>query len=166
MCGAMTAAALLLSATAPAAAASSSANKWLAVNAARKTVTLTLLAGVNSQGSEMNFNGDGKGKMVVTVPVGWTVDVSFKNVGTIPHSAVIEAWSTSLNSLTPKPAWPGAETPNPVQGTPPGGHAAFHFVANRPGTYRIVCAVPGHAVMGMWDTLVVSKTAKVPAIKG
>jgi uncharacterized cupredoxin-like copper-binding protein len=39
----------------------------------------------------------------------------------------------------------------------------FSFVANKAGTYAIVCAVPGHAVAGMWDVLKVTRggTAKI-----
>ena len=34
------------------------------------------------------------------------------------------------------------------------------FTANKAGTYRLACGVPGHALSGMWDTFIVSASAK------
>jgi hypothetical protein len=48
-------------------------------------------------------------------------------------------------------AFPGASTPDPVNGLGLGISASFHFVATRVGTYRIVCLVIGHESDGMWD---------------
>jgi hypothetical protein len=71
----------------------------------------------------------------------------------------------------------GGETPpkggNPPTGGNPGAGGAgqvsnaahqFTFTANKAGTYMIICAYPGHAIAGMWDTFVVSSTAKTASI--
>jgi sulfocyanin len=139
-------------------------SKFLAVNAKAKTVTLTILAGDGGNNGGMNFNGYSKGQMVITVPVGWTVDVAFKNEGSLPHSVVFDAWNAPLTSTTVKPVFAGATSPNPITGTPTGGSAKFHFKAAKVGKYRMICAFPGHAAIGMWDTFVVAKGG-APSIK-
>ncbi|MCL6595479.1 MAG: hypothetical protein K6V73_04620 [Firmicutes bacterium] len=170
--GLVTATAMLLGGTAAAAhgrvkakpRVQAVASKWLKVNAKAKTAVLTLLGGYGTNNGGMNFDGYSKGQMVVTVPFGWKVDVVFKNVGSLPHSVLVDTWNTPLSAFNPKPVFPGAESPNPVQGTPTGGSANFHFVADKVGKFRIICAFPGHATIGMWDTLIVSKAAKSPSI--
>jgi uncharacterized cupredoxin-like copper-binding protein len=142
------------------------ASPFLRVNAAKKTVTFTVIAGDGTANGGLDFDNTYDGKMTLTVPVNWTVDVVFKNEGGLPHSVVFETWKTSLSSANPAPAFKGAETPSPIAGTAPGSGANFHFKANKVGKYRFVCAFPGHAVSGMWDNFVVSKTAKTPALKG
>jgi len=54
------------------------------------------------------------------------------------------------------PAEPGAASPAAQNGLPPRHAVAFSFLAARPGTYRIVCLVPGHEQAGMWDVLEVA----------
>ena len=139
---------------------------FLKVLAAKKTVVFTILAGDGTNNGGLDFDNTSGGTLVLTVPVNWTVDVVFKNVGGLPHSVLFDTWSTPLSDFSPKPAFPGAQSPQPIEGTPPGGHANFHFKATKVGKYRMVCAFPGHAVSGMWDTFIVSETAKAPSLKG
>ena len=162
-------AALLLAGSVAASAHSvplkASASSFLKVNAAKKTVTFTVLAGDGSDNGGLDFDNTSDGQMTLTVPVNWTVDVVFKNEGGLPHSVLFEAWSESLSSTNPTPAFKGAESPEPVDGTAPGSGADFHFKANKAGKYRMICAFPGHAESGMWDVFVVSKTAKTATLK-
>ena len=123
-------------------------SRYLVVDSAAKTVTLSLLGGDTSVNGGFSFNGTSGGAMIVTVPQGWKMTVNFKNVGSFPHSAAVV---TSASSQTP--AFPGATTPNPITGQAPGQSAAFTFVAAKTGTYRIACLVPGHEPGGMWATL-------------
>jgi sulfocyanin len=139
--------------------------KWIRSIPSKKTAYLTLLAGSVTVAGGMNFNGYSHGQMTVVIPLGWTVHVLFKNVGDLPHSAVIEPWSENVNSPTPRPAFPGAQTPNPVDGTPPGKSATFVFRALHPGKYRLMCAVPGHAAMGMWDVVDIVAGQKTASIQ-
>ena len=55
----------------PAAAAHrpASAPHWLVADTKKHTATLTLVAGYNSAVGGFNFNGYGKGKMVISVPL-------------------------------------------------------------------------------------------------
>ena len=140
-------------------------SKWLKVNAKKKTVIFIVQAGLGATNSGMNFDGFANGKMTVTVPLGWTVDVQFKNVGGLPHSMVVEPVKENMNSQNPTPAFKGAQTQSPVAGTAPGSSSNFHFVANKAGKYRIICAYPGHAALGMWDNFAVQKGLKAPSVK-
>jgi len=133
--------------------------------AAKKTVVFTVNAGQGAGNSGMNFDGYANGQMTVTVPTGWTVDVVFKNVGGLPHSVVFEPFKENMNSQNPLPAFKGAQSPSPVAGTAPGSGANFHFVANKAGKYRIICAYPGHAALGMWDVLMVKPGIKSASVK-
>lgn len=130
-------------------------SKFFTANTSNKTATLTLIAGYNSANDQgFNFDGGYDGDMTVTIPVGYKVTVNFKNNASIPHSAaIIGPTGTGQTG----PIIPGATTPNPVQGTAPGGTATFSFTPTTPGPYRIACLFPGHLQIGMYiDLKVVS----------
>ncbi|MHB1500749.1 MAG: sulfocyanin-like copper-binding protein [Candidatus Dormibacteria bacterium] len=123
-----------------------SLDRWLSYNAATKTATLELVAGYQGVNNTLSYDGEANGKLVVTVPVGWTTVVNFSNVDKINHSAaIVTAGGTT-------PVFPGASIPNPTVGIPPGSHSTFSFVASRTGSYRIACLVLGHEQLGMWAT--------------
>ena len=68
--------------------------KWLSWNATTHTAAITLIASYTSVLDGYNFNGYGKGKMIITVPVGAHVKVSFKNKSAaLTHSALITPYS-------------------------------------------------------------------------
>ena len=136
-------------------------SKFLTVNAGAKTVTLTLVASYTNSTSGLNYNGFSNGKMVVTVPTGWTVNVQFSNKGPLPHSAAIVSGASATT-----PAFPGAGLPSSElqTGIAAGQTASFSFKTGKPGTYRIACLVPGHEALGMWDSFVVSSSGS-PSIK-
>ena len=130
--------------------ASVTLDQWVSYDEASKTVTWRLIAGAPAVNLGLNFDGYDKGAMTVTVPVGWNVTVDFSNQGSINHSAaVVTATGTT-------PVFPGAETPTPLDGTPPGQTVSFTFVANQSGSYRVSCLVPGHEAKGMWVGLVIA----------
>lgn len=134
-------------------------SKFLTTIPAHKLAIITLLAGLGSKNGGINFDGEIDGYPMFTVPVGWTVKVIFKNVGSLPHSVVFEPTSESESLTNPTPALPHAETPNPVTGTAPGDSDTFTFVANKVGTYKYICAYPGHAALGMWGKFIVNRAA-------
>ena len=150
----------------PAAAAHQPAGtpRWLVITG-RNTVTLTLTAAYTNAVGGFNFNGDAKGKMVVSVPVGYKVNVIFTNKSTIPHSAVVTAYSKRMAASGFTPAFRGAQSPNPTRGITKGTPQRFTFTANKVGTYAVVCAVPSHAVAGMWDVFKVTPAGSKPSIK-
>jgi hypothetical protein len=127
--------------------------------------------------------------MVVTVPLGDKINAIFKNNATTPHDVLIVPFQTPPPSHSVTTAFPGASSNRGFGfgggngrrggngrggngGAPRGGFTRpkpgtpmpFSFVANKAGTYMIICGVPGHALAGMWDTFVVSPTAKVASI--
>ena len=63
-----------------------------------------------------------------------------------------------------EPAFPKAETPDVKTGIKPSQKASFTFKADKPGEYWIMCGVPGHALGGMWDKLIVSDSATTPSV--
>ncbi|HVC81383.1 MAG TPA: sulfocyanin-like copper-binding protein [Chloroflexota bacterium] len=139
-----------------------SAPTWVSTKG--KVVNLTLIAAYNNNGSGFNFNGASKGQLTVTVPLGDKVNVTFSNNASLPHSAQIVAFSKTPPTGSVRDAFKGASTANPTSGVVKGKTQKFSFTANKAGNYLIICAVPGHAAAGMWDTLVVSKTAHTASV--
>ncbi len=143
---------LLLAAAAPATATRPNPAQFLASNAAGKLVHLTLLAGLGAANNGFNFDGYGRGELLVRVPLGWRVVVDCENRGGLRHSCAIVH-----GSLAATPAFRGAATKQPAVGLSPGAKATFSFTAGRTGTFRIACLVPGHEQARMWDVLVVGR---------
>ncbi|MGH2388675.1 MAG: sulfocyanin-like copper-binding protein [Chloroflexota bacterium] len=140
------------------AAHKTSAPNWVSTKG--KVVSLKLVAEFNKNDSGFNFNGASKGQLTVTIPLGDKVNVTFSNNGVLPHSAQVVAFSKTPPTKAVKDAFKGAHSTNLTSGIAKGKVQKFSFTANKAGNYLIICAVPGHASAGMWDKLVVSKTAK------
>jgi sulfocyanin len=135
------------------------------LGAAMHSVDVPIVAGKNASDGGFDFNGYQRGAMTVTVPTGWQVVVHFENVQAVPHSLVVlpsGAHQQSAPSATP--AFPGAATKNRATGLPKGAKETVTFEASKAGTYEFICGVPAHAVVGMWDILVVSATANAPSV--
>jgi sulfocyanin len=115
-----------------------------------------MTAAYNTTLSGFNFDGYGQGKLTVTLPAGTKVTVKFVNKGPLPHSWVVTSYAKRTATTFPV-AIKGAATPNPTAGSPAGASITLHFTATSVGKYAMVCAVPGHAPAGMWDTLVIAK---------
>src|SRR5437879_10067555 len=63
---------------------------WLQVDSVTKTVTFQLVAGLTGLNGALNFNGFRDGGLTLTVPLGWTVLMRFRNHdGMLPHSAEV-----------------------------------------------------------------------------
>ncbi len=129
-------------------------HKFLAVDAHRHRVTITLIASYNGENSGFNFDGYSR-FLMWTVPRGWTVRVVCKNRGPLRHScAVVRGAGTS------RPAFRGAATPRPQDGLLAGQTARFTFRATRKGVYRFACLVRGHEDARMWDVLKITRKGK------
>ncbi len=138
--------------------ASAGVGPWLSWDRAGRTAQLTLVAGYDGSNNGFNFDGYGRGKLLVRVPLGWRLTVTCRNEGSTRHScAIVHGAQTAV------PAFPGAATPYPVLGLRTGHTARFTFTASRAGAYRIACLVPGHEDARMWDVLVVGRV-KRPSI--
>jgi sulfocyanin len=129
--------------------------EWYAIDRDARTVTLTITAGATNTNNYWNFNGTINGRMAITVPEGFTVNLTLVNQDpNMPHSVVI---SNELRNFatppSPEPAFAGAATENPtsmIDATMPGESETISFVAERAGTYSLVCTIPGHSALGMY----------------
>jgi hypothetical protein len=128
--------------------------KFLAVDAHRHRVTVTLVASYDGENGGFNFDGYSR-YLMWTVPRGWTVRVLCENRGPLRHSCAVvrDAGST-------RPAFRGAATPQPQIGLEAGHTARFKFRASRKGVYRFACLVPGHEGARMWDVFKVTRGGK------
>src|SRR5215471_18189193 len=124
--------------------------RWLVVNAKAHAVKLTLVAGYNNALGGFNFDGYGNGAMVISVPAGYRVGVTFTNKGSLPHSAVFTPYAKRNSTSGFPPAFRGSSTTHPTDGIQPGQTQRFSFGATKVGTYALVCGVPGHEIQGMW----------------
>jgi len=138
---------------------------WLSVDSATKTATFQLTAGLTQLNGGLNFNGFNDGKLTLTVPTNWNVVIKFVNHdANLPHSVEV------VDSVKPMPvgpldaAFPRAMTGRLMLGIGSGETDSLRFVASKPGTYLIFCAVPGHGLAGMWLRLKVSATEKQPKL--
>lgn len=130
-----------------------------------RTVHLLLAAGKPWDPPEFNFGGYSHGALSLTVPVGARLVVRFVNAGTIPHSLLVLPRTGAQPPIpATAPAFPGASTEHPDLGLAPGREETLSFEASRAGTYEFLCGVPGHALAGMWDTLVVSPDVATPLV--
>ena len=140
--------ALSLAATAP------PPHKFLAVDARRHRVTITLIASYDGENGGFNFDGYSR-DLMWTVPRGWTVRVLCTNRGPLRHSCAVVKGADST-----KPAFRGAATPHAQLGLEAGHTARFTFRASAKGVYRFACLVPGHESARMWDVLKIARSGK------
>jgi sulfocyanin len=141
-------------------------NSWLAVDSATKTATFQLTSGLTQLNGGLNFNGFNDGKLALTVPVGWNVVIHFTNKDpNLPHSAeVVDTTKPMPAGPVETPAFAHAMTGKLMTGVASNESDSMRFVANKPGSYMIFCAVPGHGLAGMWIRLQVSPGEKRPRL--
>lgn len=128
--------------------------KFLAVDAHRHRVTITLIASYDDDNNGFNFDGYSR-FLMWTVPKGWTVRVVCENRGPLRHSCAVVGGADST-----RPAFRGASIPQPGLGLEAGHTARFAFRASRTGVYRFACLVPGHEAARMWDVLKITRGGK------
>ena len=138
--------ALLFAAKAP-----PSPSRFLAVDAQRHRVTITLIASYDGTNGGFNFDGYSR-YLMWTVPRGWVVRVVCTNRGPLRHSCAVVSGASSS-----RPAFRGAKTPQPQVGLEAGHTARFTFRAARTGVFRLACLVPGHEDARMWDVLKITR---------
>ena len=138
---------------------------WLRADAASKTAEFKLVAGLIEANGGMNFNGFGRGGLVLTVPRGWNVVFHFKNEDpNLPHSVEVIADVEVIPVGPVPPAFEHATTGRLEQGFPAGQGTDIRFAPAKAGSFLIFCAVPGHGAAGMWVRLAVSEAADKPAL--
>jgi uncharacterized cupredoxin-like copper-binding protein len=139
------------------------AARWLKWDAATKTVTFELIAGLEGVAkSPFNFNGYIDGDADLIVPPGSTVVMNFVQKDGTPHSAEIIADKEPMPNMGGEPAIPRAYTNKVVEGLPQEAKDVIRFTAPDSGRFRIFCGVPGHGLSGMWIYFTVDPAAKEP----
>jgi hypothetical protein len=146
---------LAVALAAVAVAAKPDPRQFLQVDARRRVVSVTLVAGYDSSNNGFNFDGYGRGELVVTVPLRWRVRVTCINKAALRHSCAVVK-----GPMTAQPAFPHAAIPQPRLGLARGRTAIFSFVPTRVGPFRLACLVPGHEEARMWDLLEVTRGGK------
>ena len=126
--------------------------QFLRVDTTHHAVTLRLIAGDGPRNNGFNFDGYGRGELLVSVPRGWRVRVVCTNEWSRRSSCAVVR-----GPLATAPAFPGASIPSPVVGLRRGESATFVFSAARTGVYRLASVVPGEMQARMWDVLVVTR---------
>jgi sulfocyanin len=165
----LVATALLLVAVPAAAQSDHLTPSWMTIDAAKKHVTLDIVAGFNANNSALNFNGYYAGDMTLVVPAGWSVDIHFSNNDAmLPHSLVVtkpyakDAFPNTMG--VDQVAIPRAYTDNPDQGIPAPKTDTASFTAKPPGDYYFICGASGHGLAGMWTKFEVDPAATAPYI--
>jgi hypothetical protein len=116
---------------------------------------LDLVAGYDDQNNGFNFDGYGRGKLLVRVPIGWRVVITCRNAAPTRHSCAVVSGPQTI-----VPAFRGAASEAPVVGLLGGQTARIAFTASRAGTYRIASLVPGDEQARLWDVLEVGGVAR------
>ena len=130
------------------------------IGGAASTAAFSLVAGQGAGNAGLNFNGKDKGHLMITVPVGAEVALTVINKGDLPHSIQIIPYTDKIPpQAQAHAAFPGAETPDPLQGILKGKTATAKFTASKPGKYLLICGFPGHALLGMYGLFEVSASA-------
>jgi plastocyanin len=124
---------------------------FIKLGAAPKSVELLIIAAFDGNNGGMNFNGHIHGKAGFTIPLGWTVTVTFQNKSAVPHSAVVVDVEKvrEIRPAADGPYFKGATTPNAEMGTTTKTET-FTFTADEKGKYAVVCGFPGHTLAGHW----------------
>ena len=129
-------------------------SRFLAVDAARHRVTITLIASYDGENGGFNFDGYSR-YLMWSVSRGWTVRVVCENRGPLRHSCAVVKGADSTT-----PAFRGATTSQPRIGLERGDTARFTFRASRTGVYRFASLVPGQELARMWDVFKVTRRGK------
>jgi len=146
---------LAVALAAAAVAAKPDPRQFLRVDARHKVVAVSLVAEYDGANNGFNFDGYGRGELLLRVPVGWRVVVDCENRGGGRHSCAVVK-----GSLAARPAFAGASSPRPLSGLSPGSRATFSFVASRVGNYRIASLVAGQEQARMYAVLQVTRAGR------
>lgn len=138
-------------------------NASLQWDAATRKATVPNVTALTSNAGGWNFNGYANGNATLVVPLGATVEMEYYNGNGHPHSVGIVPGSPNQIPSTPgDPAFRNAISVRFIPGMAPNTRDVLRFTADKPGTYLMVCGVPGHALSGMWVKFQVSPSAKEP----
>jgi rusticyanin len=123
-------------------------------------VRLAVLASP-AAGPDESYRIAGLVNPTLIIPAGATVAIHLINADPdTAHGLVITASPATrspMPMMSTRPAFPGSALWFLGNPTSAGMHAAtLTFTATTPGTYRYLCAVPGHAAKGMTGKLIIT----------
>jgi hypothetical protein len=133
--------------------------QFIHVDQTSRSAVVTLIAGHPATDNQFNYDGYGRGALVLSVPVGWQVTIQCQNHGTVPNSCSVVRDAGSKEPV--KPAW---TTLHPQSGLSPGQSDSFVFDPAEVASYRIASLVGGNEASGMWLDLEVVAGGK-PSLK-
>ncbi|HBQ94209.1 MAG: hypothetical protein M1294_02880 [Firmicutes bacterium] len=129
------------------------ASQFMQVHPASKTIDLKIIGEYSSSQQVNTFNGYTNGKMVVTIPLGYHVNMSFKNQGPIPEAVGIYNHNHLAFSHAGMPY--SQVMISPTAGLLPGQSQTFRFTATQVGTYKLANVLNGNPngtpTSGQWD---------------
>ncbi|WP_338598781.1 sulfocyanin [Sulfolobus tengchongensis] len=139
----------------------------LKYDSTNKTVFLTIA--VLTTGPSFNFNGTSNGQLVIYIPAGWSIYVTYINEQSLPHNLIL----LENDTATPNNAdvgqfgkilyIVGATTSNyQTTGISSGQSVSGLWGPINAGTYMLVCGILGHAESGMWAVVVASPNVTTP----
>jgi hypothetical protein len=142
---------------------------WMTVDQKARLVGLNIIAAWNPNNGGLNYNGYYSGDMTVVLPVGWSVEIQFKNQDAmLPHSLVVtKAYAPDEfpdSAGIQQVAIPRAYTDSPEEGIPSPKTDTVRFMAGVAGNFDFLCGAPGHGHGGMWTKLKVDPNATEPQI--
>jgi sulfocyanin len=141
-------------------------NASIEYDAAAKTVRFPNVSGLTASAGGWNFNGFANGNATLVVPLGTTVEMEYYNADAHPHSVgIVAGRPDAIPSAPGDPVFANAISAKYQSGMPSGARDVVKFTADKPGTFLMVCGVPGHAPSGMWIKVEVSRTAKSPTFR-
>lgn len=146
--------------------------KWLSVDSAARTVTLSLEVTAPPGAPSALINGSRAGQARIVVPLNWTVKWNWRNAdSTARHSLVWMVQREKLPLEGGQAAFSNAMTRTPVEGLPVGQTDQTTFVAEEAGWFWLLCGVPSHALNGEWlelrvDPEATTATAKIKSVNG
>jgi rusticyanin len=136
-------------------------NKTIIINSFNAEILV--LAG--PEGNMYSFEIYGLINPTIVMKQGTNVKMIVVNVDEdMPHSLAVvnipPPYPQTLHMIQTYLAFPGATTPMPMMGLPPAQNNLYptwtiEFTASSQGTYYYICAVPQHAALGMYGTIIV-----------
>jgi rusticyanin len=127
-----------------------------AVNTISISESMVHLSVLSGPDTDFSFLIGGLENPTIEIDRGANVTIHFLNIGAVPHSWVLLTAAPPYAAEPPaEVAFPGAETPDAMMGTPSDGSATTAFTSSSAGTYWYVCHVPGHAASAMFGKFVV-----------
>jgi sulfocyanin len=163
----------LQSLTAPSSSSSSSSSSGpskviLPYDNSTKTVFITLVS-LSSASSQFNFNGTGFGSLIIYVPAGWNLSITYINQESLPHNLNLVQNSTSIPQ-SGDIAEDGkillyigtTSSTYQLNGISGGARASGSYQNIAAGDYWLACGITGHAASGMWVDVIASSSVTQP----